>query len=234
MKILIVDDEAYARDKLRRLVAEHVAGASVTEARDGREALDSIAKHKPELVFLDIQMPELDGISVASQLTVPLPLIVFVTAYDQFALQAFDANAIDYLLKPYDEARFLRAMHRVEERRSTARKTGAEQHLLLSEKGRVLVIKLADIVHVEAADNYVLICTAQEQHMMRQTLSGLHERLGHSFVRCHRRHIVRVDQIIQVLPAQKGDAELLLRNGLSLPCSRQYREDVVQQLGSMC
>ncbi|MFZ6757374.1 LytR/AlgR family response regulator transcription factor [Undibacterium sp. Ji50W] len=233
MKILIVDDEAYARDKLRRLVAEHVADASVTEARDGKEALDSIAKHKPDLVFLDIQMPEMDGISVASQLSAPLPLIVFVTAYDQFALQAFDANAIDYLLKPYDEARFLRALHRVEERSAMARKTGTEQHLLLSEKGRVVVIKLADIVRLEAADNYVLICTAQEQHMMRQTLSGLHERLGQGFVRCHRRHIVRLDQITQVLPAQKGDAELLLRDGTSLSCSRQYREDVVQQLGSL-
>ncbi|MFZ6874308.1 LytR/AlgR family response regulator transcription factor [Undibacterium sp. Di27W] len=230
MKIIIVDDEAYARDKLRRLVAEHVTDAIVSEARDGKEALVCIQKQQPDLVFLDIQMPEMDGITVASQLTAPVPLIVFVTAYDQFALQAFDANAIDYLLKPYDEARFLRALQRVNERRASAKKIQADQHLLLNEKGRVTVIKLADVIRLEAADNYVLIFTSQQQHMMRLTLSGLQDRLGQGFVRCHRSHIVRLDQIIQVLPAQKGDAELLLQNGLRLPCSRQYRDDVVAGL----
>ncbi|MBI1771663.1 MAG: response regulator transcription factor, partial [Burkholderiales bacterium] len=174
--------------------------------------------------------PEMDGITVASQLTAPVPLIVFVTAYDQFALQAFDANAIDYLLKPYDEARFLRALQRVSERRASVKKIQTEQHLLLNEKGRVVVIKLADIIRLEAADNYVMVHTAQQQHMMRQTLSGLQERLGEGFVRCHRSHIVRLDQIVQVLPAQKGDAELVLLNDLRLPCSRQHRDEVVQGL----
>lgn len=230
MKILIVDDEAYARDKLRRLVAEHVADAVVSEARDGKEALDCIQKQQPDLVFLDIQMPEMDGITVASQLTASVPLIVFVTAYDQFALQAFDANAIDYLLKPYDEARFLRALKKVQERRVGTKKAQAEQHLLLNEKGRVTVIRLADILRLEAADNYVMIHTAQQQHMMRQTLSGLQERLGKDFVRCHRSHIVRLDQIAQILPAQKGDAELVLQNDTRLPCSRQHRDEVVQGL----
>ena len=230
MKILIVDDEAYARDKLRRLVAEHVADAVVSEARDGQDALECIQKQQPDLVFLDIQMPEMDGITVASQLTAPVPLIVFVTAYDQFALQAFDANAIDYLLKPYDEARFLRALQRVSERRAGVKKIQTEQHLLLNEKGRVTVIRLADIIRLEAADNYVMVHTAQQQHMMRQTLSGLQEKLCQGFVRCHRSHIVRLDQIAQVLPAQKGDAELLLLNGLHLPCSRQYRDDVMARL----
>jgi len=230
MKILIVDDEAYARDKLRRLVAEHVAEAVVLEARDGREALDCIQKQQPDLVLLDIQMPEMDGITVASQLTAPVPLIIFVTAYDQFALQAFDANAIDYLLKPYDEARFLRALQKVQERRSGTKKALAEQHLLLNEKGRVTVIRLADILRLEAADNYVMIFTSQHQHMMRQTLSGLQERLGQDFVRCHRSHIVRLDQIAQILPAQKGDAELVLLNDTRLPCSRQHRDEVVQGL----
>ncbi|MFZ6777977.1 LytR/AlgR family response regulator transcription factor [Undibacterium sp. Ji83W] len=229
MKILIVDDEAYSRDKLRRLVAEHVADAVVSEARDGKDALECIQKQQPDLVFLDIQMPEMDGITVASQLAAPVPLIVFVTAYDQFALQAFDANAIDYLLKPYDEARFLRALQRVSERRASVKKVQTEQHLLLNEKGRVVVIKLADIIRLEAADNYVMVHTAQ-QHMMRQTLSGLQEKLGEGFVRCHRSHIVRLDQIAQVLAAQKGDAELVLLNGLHLPCSRQYRDDVMAGL----
>ncbi|PXX45378.1 LytR/AlgR family response regulator transcription factor [Undibacterium pigrum] len=230
MKILIVDDEAYARDKLRRLVAEHAADALVSEARDGREALECIQKQQPDLVFLDIQMPEMDGITVASQLSAPVPLIIFVTAYDQFALQAFDANAIDYLLKPYDEARFLRALQKVQERRVGTKKAQAEQHLLLNEKGRVTVIRLADILRLEAADNYVMIHTAQQQHMMRQTLSGLQERLGQGFVRCHRSHIVRLDQIAQILPAQKGDAELVLLNDTRLPCSRQHRDEVVQGL----
>jgi len=100
----------------------------------------------------------------------------------------------------------------------------------LNEKGRVTVIKLTDIIRLEAADNYVVIHTAQQQHMMRQTLSGLQERLGNGFVRCHRSHIVRLDQITQVVPAQKGDAELVLLNDIRLPCSRQHRDEVVQGL----
>lgn len=229
MHILIVDDEAYARDKLRRLIAGHVSDVQVGDACDGLQALEYINKHQPELVFLDIQMPEMDGFSMLSQLAAPLPLILFVTAYDQFALQAFDANAIDYLLKPFDEARFLRAWHRVSERSANSRKT--EQHLLLHEKGRVVVIHTNEILWLEAADNYVLIHTTQQTHMMRQTLGGLQQRLGQGFVRCHRRFVVRADQVRQINPIQKGDAELLLQSGATLACSRQYREEVMQRVG---
>lgn len=232
MKILIVDDERPARDKLRRLLSAQPDVSSIAEARDGKEALQAMRATPPDLVFLDIQMPELDGISVAAELQTnwpaASPLIVFVTAYDQFALQAFDANAIDYLLKPYDETRFLRALQKVRERRQ--RPPAPIEHLLLSERGRIHVIRLAEILFLEAADNYVLIHTASGQHMMRQTLAGLAEKLGAGFVRCHRRYLVQLSCIEQFIPSQKGDGELLLRGALRLPCSRQYRAALLDHL----
>lgn len=232
MKILIVDDERPARDKLRRLLSEQADVSYIAEARDGNEALQAIRATSPDLVFLDIQMPELDGISLAGELqagpSAALPLIVFVTAYDQFAVQAFDANAIDYLLKPYDEARFLRAMQKVRERRQLP--VLPIEHLLLSDRGRIRVIKLAEILYLEAADNYVLLHTASGEHIMRQTLAGLAEKLGAGFVRCHRRYLVRLGCIEQFMPTQKGDGELLLSGARRLPCSRQYRAAVLDYL----
>ncbi|MFZ6748682.1 LytR/AlgR family response regulator transcription factor [Undibacterium sp. Ren11W] len=228
MKILIVDDERPARDKLRRLLSEQADVSHIAEARDGTEALQAIREQRPDLVFLDVQMPELDGISVASQLSAPCPLIIFVTAYDQYALQAFDANAIDYLMKPYDEARFLRALQKARARLQTP--TATPDHLLSNDRGRVQVIKLLDILWLEAADNYVLVHTVSAQHMLRLTLSGLLEKLGSGFVRCHRRYLVQLCYIEQLIPTQKGDAELIIRGAKRLPCSRQYRSAVLDYL----
>ncbi|MCX7218316.1 response regulator [Undibacterium sp.] len=228
MKILIVDDERPARDKLRRLLSQQSDVSHIAEARDGNEALQTIRAYPPDLVFLDVQMPELDGISLATQLPEPAPLIVFVTAYDQYALQAFDANAIDYLMKPYDEARFLRALQKARER--LQKPVAPPDHLLCNEKGRIQVVKLSDILWVEAADNYVLLHTVNGQRMLRQTLSGILEKLGSGFARCHRRYLVQLCSIQQFIPTQKGDAQLLMKGAARLPCSRQYRSAVLRYL----
>nr|WP_315476339.1 LytTR family DNA-binding domain-containing protein [uncultured Undibacterium sp.] len=234
LRILIVDDERPARDKLRRLVTEHANVALISEARDGLEALNLLAQNQYDVIFLDIQMPEMDGLSVAQRLTEPSPMIVFVTAYDQFALQAFDANAIDYLLKPYDEERFLRALQKLNRSLSVSKEKASIQvevaPLIIQERGHVLVISVPDIHWVEAADNYVLLHTTEVSHMLRQTMGVTAQRLGTAYSRCHRSFLVRRDQILRFEASGKGDGSLHLRNGAVVPCSRQYREEILQAL----
>jgi len=240
MHILIADDEKPARDKLRRLLNLHAPDSHLLEARNGGEALQNLTNNAVDLVFLDIQMPEMDGLEIAARLTSNAPVIVFVTACDQFALQAFDLNAIDYLLKPYDEARFLKALQKAMQKltqhtaaqsvHSTNIGMQAAAPLLISERGRVIVIAPAEIVRIEAADNYVQVVTHTSQHLLRQSLSGMAEKLGMLFSRCHRRHLVRISEIVQILANGKGDGELLLKNGERLPLSRQYRQDLLAQL----
>ncbi len=236
MRILIVDDERPARDKLRRLLVQEADISAVDEARDGIEALAQVAAFAPDVIFLDIQMPEINGIEVAASLPAPAPLIVFATAYDDYAIRAFDANAIDYLLKPYDQARLQRALQRVRERLRThaampAFDSGHALHqLLITERGVTRIVRVEQIEWIETADNYVVLHTAGEQVLMRQTLAGLLDRLGNSFVRCHRRAAVQLSWIDSVQALDKGDGELVLRSGARVACSRQYKAGVMERL----
>lgn len=239
MRVLIVDDERPARDKLRRLLAQESDIDAVAEARDGVEALAKVAEFAPDVAFFDIQMPEVSGIELAASLPSPAPLIVFVTAFDQYAISAFDANAIDYLLKPYDQARLQRALQRVRERLQTRAPAAPVpafggghpvQQLLVSERGVTRVVRVEQLQWIETADNYVILHTANEHPLMRQTLSGLLDKLGQGFMRCHRRAAVQLDWIDSVVALDKGDCELVLRGGARVPCSRQYRADVMARL----
>jgi two-component system LytT family response regulator len=245
MRVLIVDDERPARDKLRRLLAQEADITAIDEARDGVEALERVATFAPDLILLDIQMPEVSGLDVAASLPAPAPLVVFVTAFDQYAIQAFDANAVDYLLKPYDQARLQRALTRARERLALRSATPAVEtpapstplpapaHLLVPDRGTTLVVKVDQLQWIETADNYVILHTADAQPLMRQTLAGLLDKLGPGFLRCHRRAAVRLDWIASVVSLDKGDGELVLRGGARVPCSRQYRAAVVAQLASI-
>ncbi len=236
MRVLIVDDEKPARDKLRRLLSAEAGLGFIDEAADGIEALARIEASRPDAVFLDIAMPELSGIELAASLPEPAPAIVFVTAWDQYAIRAFDAGAIDYLLKPYDAARLARAVQRLRERLQApapaARTLPAlpVQQLLVSERGGTRVVPVQDIGWIESADNYVVLHTDAGSPLLRQTLGGLAERLGPAFLRCHRRAAVQVAWIERVIPLDKGDCELVLRGGARVPCSRQYRAAVMDQL----
>lgn len=240
MRVLIVDDERPARDKLRRLLVQETDILSVSEAHDGIEALELIAAETPDVVFLDIQMPEVSGIELAASLPTPAPLIVFVTAYDQYAIRAFDTNAIDYLLKPYDQTRLVRALERVRERLLAQKVTTATstnpapglpvRQLLVSERGMTRVVKVEQIQWIETADNYVILHTLDAHLLLRQTLTGLLEQLGSAFVRCHRRAAVQTDSIETVVALEKGDCELVLRGGARVPCSRQFRSSVMERL----
>ncbi len=234
MRVLIIDDERPARDKLQRLLAQEADVDAIAQARDGIDALEQIAASAPDVVFLDIQMPEVSGIDLAASLTEPAPLIVFVTAYDQYAIRAFDANAVDYLQKPFDQARLQRALVRVRERlhaRAHAPEPGLPvRQLLVSERGVTRVVKVEQFGWIETADNYVILHTDAGQPLLRQTLAALVERLGSGFVRCHRRAAVQLSWIDSVVALDKGDCELVLRNGARVPCSRQYRAAVVERL----
>jgi two-component system LytT family response regulator len=239
MRVLIVDDEKPARDKLRRLLMQETGIAEIIEAADGIEALERIDTSKPDALFLDIAMPELSGIELAASLPEPAPAIVFVTAWDQYAIQAFDAGAIDYLLKPYDAARLARAVQRLQVRLHERLQTPAAQalpalplhQLLVSERGAMRVVPVPDIAWIESADNYVVLHTPTGSPLLRQTLGGLAERLGPAFLRCHRRAAVQLACIERVVPLDKGDCELILRGGDRVPCSRQYRAAVMERLG---
>jgi two-component system LytT family response regulator len=236
MRVLIVDDEKPARDKLHRLLSQEADVTALAEARDGVEALEQIDAFKPDVAFLDIQMPEVSGIELAASLPSPAPLIVFATAFDQYAIRAFDANAIDYLLKPYDQARLQRALVRVRERlkapqAAPAFDSGHQVHqLLITERGVTRIIKVDLVQWIETADNYVVLHTAAEQPLMRQTLAGLLDKLGPRFMRCHRRAAVQLDWIESVVVLDKGDCELVLRGGARVQCSRQYRAAVMEKL----
>ncbi|RSZ57905.1 response regulator [Massilia atriviolacea] len=237
MRILIVDDERPARDKLRRLLAQESGISAIAEARDGVDAMQQIAAFAPDALFLDIQMPEVSGLELAASLPAPAPLIVFATAFDQYALKAFDANAIDYLLKPYDQARLRRALQRLRERvdarsaQALPPFAGQEplRQLLVAERGVTRVIRVDRIGWIETADNYVVLHTAGAP-LMRQTLAGLLEKLGPGFMRCHRRAAVQLAWIERVEALDKGDCELVLRDGARVPCSRQYRAALMERL----
>jgi two-component system LytT family response regulator len=239
MRLLIVDDERPARERLRRMLAQEAGSEAIEEAVDGIDALAKIEAFRPDALFLDIQMPELSGLELAASLPQPAPLVVFVTAFDEYALRAFDANAIDYLLKPFDTPRLQRALARLRERMQAGAQAapipaiGGEHqvsNLLVPERGGTRVVPVADIQWIETADNYVVLHTAQGQPLLRQTLTHLLAQLGDRFVRCHRRAAVQVALIDRMVPLDKGDCDLLLRSGLRVPCSRQYRQDVLDRL----
>jgi two-component system, LytTR family, response regulator len=239
MRLLIVDDERPARERLRRMLAQEAGITAIEDAVDGIDALAKIDACKPDALFLDIQMPELSGLELAASLPQPAPLVVFVTAFDEYALRAFDASAIDYLLKPIDAPRLQRALARLRERLQATSPAApvpalAAPHpvnkLLVPERSGTRVVAVADIQWIETADNYVMLHTTHGQPLLRQTLTHLLAQLGDRFVRCHRRAAVQVALIERVAPLDKGDCELVLRSGLRVPCSRQYRQAVLDRL----
>lgn len=240
MRVLIVDDERPARDKLRRLLARETDISAVEEARDGVEALQLAASFAPDVLFLDIQMPEVGGFDVAASLPAPAPLVVFVTAYDEYAVRAFDACAVDYLLKPYDGERLQRAVQRVRERLAARRPPAAAsapalagqpvRQLLVTERGVTRIVRADDIEWLETADNYVVLHTRSGSPLLRQTLSALLDSLGPAFIRCHRRAAVRVAAVASVTVDDKGDGELLLAGGGRAPLSRQHKSAVMAAL----
>ncbi len=252
IRTLIVDDEPLARERVRTLLEAEPDIEIVGECGDGLEALATIRRERPELVFLDIQMPELDGLAMLGQLLPEeRPAVVFVTAYDQYAIKAFEVHALDYLLKPYDAERFTAALERARRWVRRPPGTAAEVQQRLSEllaeakpsprpmdrlavksSGRVVLLKIEDIDWVEAADNYVSLHVASESHMLRETMNALEARLpSTSFLRISRSTIVNLNRIKELQPLFHGEYAVILRDGTRLTLSRSYRDRLNLLLG---
>jgi two-component system LytT family response regulator len=242
LRILIVDDEPLARERVRALLLSETSAEIIGECSNGIEAIASIRNERPDIVFLDMQMPGADGLQVVNQLPPgERPAIIFITAHDRFAVDAFGVHATDYLLKPFDPERFKQALARATEQ-IRARRAGdlnAKLETLLADAvpaqkkpsrlafktdGRVVFLKPEEIVRVEAADNYVLLHLVDAPRLMlRETMSALEERLGPDFARVNRSAIVRLDQVKELQPTFHGDYTVVLRDGTRLPLSRSQR-----------
>lgn len=248
LRLVIVDDEPPARARLRRLLKAHDAVEIAAECSDGAAAVQAIESAQPDLVLLDVQMPELDGFDVLRALDMPrLPAVIFVTAFDSYALRAFEVHALDYVVKPVDAARFDRALSHARQRISEQRSAGEGLTNLIRElardrthlkripvrsEGRVKVIDLADVDWMSAADNYVTLHVGGQEYLLRDTLSALEQRLdAGDFVRVHRSTIVRVDRIAELLPDLHGDYRIRLKNGSEVALSRTYRPRLEERFG---
>ena len=241
MRVLIVDDEAPARDKLRRWVGAQGDFEIAGEAADGLAAAAAIESLKPDVVFLDIQMPGLSGLEVAAQLeSDAAPLLVFVTAFDEHAIRAFDLNAVDYLLKPYDRDRLEKSLQRLRERRGaaqlgnavrTARAQTRSSERLLVPRGEQLELIEASAIHwLEADDNYVHVHTGEREYLLRRTLQGLLQQLGEErFLRIHKSTAVNVAEIAALDRMPKGDYEVRLKSGRQLRLSRRFAPAILER-----
>lgn len=233
MRALIVDDEAPARNKLRRMLGVFADVEVVGEASDGGAALTLSAQLRPDVIFLDVQMPEVDGFDVAASLPDDGPALVFVTAFDRYALQAFDTHAADYLLKPVEPERLERAIKRLRAyARSPVRPSAGAPptQLLIDDRGATHVVRCVDIEWLQAADNYVNVHLLGQSLLMRRTLESLLKDLAPAFVRTHRSAAVALSCVRAVRSRGKGDAMVVLHSGTEVPCSRQHRAALMAHL----
>lgn len=241
-KILIVDDEPLARDRIREMLKNDPEVQCIREARNGREAIEAVKELAPDIVFLDVQMPDLDGFAVLKQLAAPLPIIVFVTAYDRYAVRAFDVHAVDYLMKPFNRERFAEAWRHAKDhlKRPTHERQEGQLLALLAElkEGRrhlerfaiktgekVLFVRSEDVDSIEAEGNYVRLNVAGTSYMLRETINSVESQIDpRSFVRIHRSTIVNINRVKELQLWARGEYRVLLDNGSCYTLSRGYRE----------
>jgi two-component system LytT family response regulator len=234
IRTVIVDDEPLARSNLLVLLRRDPEIEVVAQCGSGIEALDEIRRSKPDLVFLDVQMPECDGFDVLEQLGADQPrAIVFVTAYDQYALRAFEAGALDYLLKPFDNARFERALQRAKQNLQGDRPSPHKpERIIVKSAGQVLFVRHAEIDWVEAADYYSCLHVGNRTHLVRRSMADLESQLDPAtFCRVHRSAIVNLNRVASLQTGAEGESEVLLHNGEKLRLSRRYRAQLQERLG---
>ena len=243
IRALIVDDEQLARQRVRLLLGEESDVEVIGESADGFEAVDQIQTTKPDLVFLDVQMPDMDGFEVLRRVPRALqPVVIFTTAYDQHALRAFEVNALDYLLKPSKPTRFKEAVQRARELITnkhagvaargllallgqTPAPAGQLTRLAVKTPGKVTFLELDQIHTIEAAGKYAVVHVGKQNHVLRETMSSLESHLPpQRFLRINRSVIVNIDQIQELQPMFKGENLIVLKNGKSYPTTRPIRE----------
>jgi two-component system LytT family response regulator len=244
MRVLIAEDEPLARDRLRTLLQDHNDVEIAAECADGRSAVDAIRDHEPDLVFLDVSMPELNGFEVIQEIgAAEMPPVIFVTAFDHYAVQAFDAHAVDYVLKPFDEDRFRTAVERgrdalrkrtngaLDQRLSDllqglARPSYLER-LAVKSGGKIIFLKTNEVQWIAAEGNYARLHAGKRSYLMRETMSNLESKLDPDrFIRIHRSTIVSTDAIAELEPLFQGDYVVVLRDGTRLTSSRGYRSNL--------
>jgi two-component system LytT family response regulator len=240
---LLVDDEPLAREGLRMLLCLDPEVSAIHEAKDGREAVRLISETRPDLIFLDVQMPEMDGFSVVREIGPNrMPVVVFVTAFDQYAIQAFEINAVDYLLKPVTEARFQQALERAKTRLRlrpadesnrqilSLLETIAAPHrylkrLAVRSSGKTVFVDVEDVDWIEAAENYAQLHVGRAGHLLHVTMNTIEKSLDPQiFVRIHRSIIVNVKCIKELQPAMHGEYVVTLKDGVRLQSGRAYNE----------
>jgi two-component system LytT family response regulator len=233
---LVVDDESLARRNLTVLLRRDPDIGSVTECASGQEAIEEIRKSKPDLVFLDVQMPECGGFDVLELLGSDLPpTIIFVTAYDEYALRAFEAGALDYLLKPFDDRRFGRALNRAKEKLAhyLPAQPRAAERLVVRNQGQVLFLSVAEIDWIEAAGYYACLHVGNDTHVLRRSLLELEQDLGdEKFIRIHRSIVVNLDRVSGLELQTAGEYEVVLKSKVRLRLSRRYRKRLQDRLGA--
>jgi two-component system LytT family response regulator len=252
IKVLLVDDEPLARRVISEMLKDDAEVEIIGECINGQEALEKIRAHAPDLLFLDVQMPLMSGFELLEALaSEKMPHVIFVTAYDQYAVRAFDVHAVDYLLKPFDNERFATALARAKEHIRAERKGELDQHILalldelkaeskylerliIKNGGRVSFIDVDDIDWIEAEGNYVSIHIGKKSHLLRETFSHLEAQLDpKKFRRIHRSAIVRLDRIRELQPLFHGEYRVILDCGAQLTLSRNYRDNLQAILGKL-
>jgi two-component system LytT family response regulator len=249
-RVLIVDDEPLARERIRTLLLEEPGVEIVGEAADGITGAESVLALSPDIVFLDVQMPGADGFDLIEAVgSSKMPFVVFVTAYDRYALKAFDVHALDYLLKPFDRERFRQALTRA--RQQVHRTSGGEierrlaaivedlrpakartERFVVKSGGRIFFVRTAEIDWIEAAGNYVKLHVGADSHLIRETMNAVEHKLSPDvFVRIHRCHIVNIEQVRELQPWFNGEYAVFLKNGTRLTLSRGYRERLQERVG---
>jgi two-component system LytT family response regulator len=252
IKTLIVDDETLARRRIRRLLAAESDVEVIGECGDPQKAIAFIQERNPDLVFMDVQMPGTDGFDILQSLPPKsTPAVIFVTAFDQHALRAFEVNALDYLLKPFDRSRFQKAVERA--RVQLRHQSGAvldnrltqlldtlgnrprpAERVVIKSAGRIMFLRTDEIDWIEAADNYVRLHVGTEPHLLRETLGTLESRLDPAkFLRIHRSTVVNIDRLKELQPWFHGDYIVILQDGTRLNLSRTYRDRVIELLGEI-
>lgn len=252
IRVVIVDDEPLGRTVIREMLRRDAEIEIVGECAAGREAIEALDGTRPDLVFLDVQMPEVDGFEVLSALDPgTLPMVVFVTAYDQYAVRAFDVHAVDYLLKPFDRERFERAVEHAKAQLKRERSGAVTERILalleaqkarprhlervvIKSNGRVFFLKTDEIDWIGAEGNYVSLHVKKETYLLRETISGIEAQLDPAkFPRIHRSRIVNIDRIRELRPWSHGEYHVILHDGAQLTLSRGYRDRLQKLLGGM-
>lgn len=250
IRAVIVDDEPLGRTVIREMLRRDADFTVVGECSGGHEAVSIINAERPDVVFLDVQMPEVDGFEVLSALDRDhLPLVIFVTAYDQYAVNAFEVHAVDYLLKPFDRERFGKALQRAKAQLQRERADDVNQRILalleeqrtkpkylerlvIKNNGRVFFLKTEEIDWISAEGNYVSLHVKKDSYLLRETISGLEAQLDpQTFARIHRSQIVNLERIRELRHWSHGEYQVILRDGAELTLSRSYRERLQGLLG---